>query len=204
MSDRSLSTEQREDFFRQSLLNPTFHWFFTQGQIALTQELYIPGVSALLNGIEASLRVTMLQIGAEYADRLELSNYRLLSNTLLRQARHEGVPVSTLAFPGELDFLEKLEAGKEDVELVQLRHDVCHGNILRFTQRMEFEQIDILSPECLRGVAAILLGMSFEWAHALALFRASKGRRPPNYEIPAIPSNPLAKWLPKQADCGAA
>lgn len=186
----------RKQFFQASLMNPAFHWFFTQGQEALMRELYIPGVSALLNGIEASIRVTMTQLAEDYDGKLVLSNYRLLSNTLLRKARDEGLPVHKLAFPGEDDFNNVLERKDKNVEVVQLRHDVCHGNILRFIVTMEFEGIRTLTPECLREIAAILLGVSYEWAKSLAEFRAAHRRRPKGEPIPEIPENPLQRFLP--------
>jgi hypothetical protein len=180
-------------FFTNTLMNSAFHWFFTQGQVALTQELYIPGVSALLNGIEASLRATMAQLEPGYSGKLKLSKYQLLSNTLLRKARDRSLPITTLAFPGEDDFHDRIEKNRENVRIVQLRHDICHGDILEFIQTIE--QKPILTPECLRGVAAVLLGLSFEWAQALAHFRDQNGLRPPGVDIPPIPRNPLAHWL---------
>jgi len=186
---------QRRSFFCLSLMNPAFHWFFTQGQQALEMELYIPGVSALLNGIEASLRVTMAQLEPDYlGDRLELSPYQNLSNTLLRKGRESGLPVELLKFEDEDDFLAKIDT-KENVHIVQLRHDVCHGNILNFRRRMDFEQIDILTPECLRHTAANLLDLSYTWAVGLAKYRAENGRRPEGFPIPEVPVNPLREWL---------
>lgn len=186
---------QRRSFFCLSLMNPSFHWFFTQGQQALELGLYIPGVSALLNGIEASLRVTMAQLEPDYlGDKLELSPYQNLSNTLLRKGRDSGLPVELLKLQEDEDFLAKIDT-KEYVQIVQLRHDVCHGNILNFRQRMEFEQIDILTPECLRQTAAKLLVVSYSWAVGLATFRAAHGRRPEGFPIPEVPLNPLGKWL---------
>ena len=186
--------QQRRAFFAATLMNPAFHWFFTQGQQALEAELYIPGVSSILNGIEASLRVTMTQIDLEYAGTLNLSPYRLLSNMMLSKAHAAGLPVKLLAMRGESDFLNQIET-KKNVTIVQLRHDVCHGNILNFIQRMEFEKIEILTPECLRTTAADLLDLAYRWALGLAQFRAKNGRRPDGAPIPQIPENPLAEWL---------
>ena len=168
-----VKTEQeRRAFFAIALMNPAFHWFFTQGQQALEAELYIPGVSSILNGVEASLRVTMAQISPEYDGELSLSPYHVLSNTILSKAHIAGLPA-----------------------IVQLRHDVCHGNILNFIQKMEFEQIEILTPECLRPTAALLLGVAYNWAIGLAKFRTNTGRRPEGYPIPKMPINPLEEWL---------
>ena len=184
----------RKSFFDTALGNPTFHWFFTQGQDALTQEFYIPGVLSLLNGIEASLRVTVRQIAPDYADKIELSNYEVLSNTLLAKAAEAGVPVDALAFPGEGAFMEKVVT-KTPVEIVRLRNNICHGNILEFIQEVE-PGLEILTPECLRPFAANLLDVAYTWAIALAKFRHEKGRRPQDWPIPNRPENPLSAYLP--------
>jgi hypothetical protein len=41
----------RKAFFVETLMNPAFHWYFTQGQDALLAGLILPGISSLLNGI---------------------------------------------------------------------------------------------------------------------------------------------------------
>lgn len=187
----------RKNFFVGALLDPTFHWHFTQGQQALEQELYLPGVSALLNGIEASLRVTMAELGGGDLEKRELSNYQLLSNTLLRQGRDAGLPVEALSFPDEEDFKGQLDT-KTSVKVVALRHDICHGNILDFIQTLEGEEpIQILTPECLRPTAALLLGVSLTWARDLGEFRTGVGLRP-KLELPPVPENILQEWLPKE------
>jgi hypothetical protein len=184
----------RKSFFVFALLDPTFHWFFSQGQQALESELYIPGVSSILNGIEASLRVTMAQLEDEQLGRLSLSPYRLLSNTMLRKARDAGLPVELLALQGDQDLLTQIDT-KTNVGIVQLRHDVCHGDILRFVQRVELEEIEFLTPECLRPTAARLLDVAYNWASGLAKFRAGSGLRPEGLSVPKVPRNPLAEWL---------
>jgi hypothetical protein len=199
-SEEALLTKQHKDherktFFVEALMNPAFHWFFTQGQDALLQELYLPGVSALLNGFEASLRVTLAQLEPDYEGVLELSPTQVLNNKLLRKAHRAGIPIQYLAFPGEEDFTAKLETRK-NVRIVQLRHDVCHGNILAFIQTTEYERIQILTPECLRPIAAVLLGMAYQGGRSLAKFRDANGRRPNGYSLPDIPDNPLVDWLP--------
>jgi hypothetical protein len=193
--------EALRNYFAVTLMNPTFHWFFVQGLQALEQELYIPGVSALLNGIEASIRVTVAQLAEGYDGNLSLSPFQLLSNTLLKRAGELGMPIDALAWPGEADFQAKLDT-KANVALVQLRHDVCHGNLLRFIHVMEYEKLEILTPESLRSTAAELLGISLAWARRLAVFRNENGRRPKDIPIPPEPPNPLAQWLPPAREAG--
>lgn len=181
-------------YFVRTLVDPTFHWFFHQGQQALQAKLYVPGVSALLNGIEASVRITLAQMKPGADGKMDLSDYRLLSNVLLKQAQDSGLPVRSLAFPGEDDFNATLST-KNLVRVVQLRHDICHGNITKFIEKTDDEGIEFFTPECLRETGAILLGMAIEWAHQLAAFRAATGLRTPSLPIPKPPKNPLSHFL---------
>jgi hypothetical protein len=185
----------RKTFFVGSLMNPAFHWYFTQGQDALLSGLILPGISSMLNGIEGSIRVTVAQQAENYQGELVLENHVLLSNRLLRKAKDLGLPIHLLKFPGEEDFDQLLET-RTHVKIVQLRHDVNHGNLLPFIR--ETAEFRILTPECLMTEAAVLLGISYEWAAALARFREEHGLRSSSEgePIPEPPENPLAKYLP--------
>lgn len=48
-------------YFTSACAPSPFHWHFQQAYEALITDLYLPGVSGLLNGIEASLRTTQLR-----------------------------------------------------------------------------------------------------------------------------------------------
>ena len=190
-AQRQFSAEA--NFFFEALSAAEFHWFFVQGLTALRAELYLPGVSALLNGIEASLRVTIHQLTSDSAGVSEPSPYKVLSNVLLSGARNVGAPIEALAFPGEDDFGEKLMTSKKDrrdVEVVRLRNNVCHGNIFEFITPKDGDVDAYFVPDSLRAVSAVLLGVSFEWAKALGDFRRVKGLL--HYgPTPPIPSTPL-------------
>ena len=41
------------NYFFEWLCAAEFHWFFVQGLDAIRNEFFVPGVSALLNGIES-------------------------------------------------------------------------------------------------------------------------------------------------------
>jgi len=171
--------EERNHFF-ESLCAAEFHWFFVQGVDAIRNEYYVPGASSLLNGIEASLRVTIAQVsGVEPGKPLdELSPYRVLSNNLIVNASDVGMPVSALAFPGESDFLRKLTTSKPDrvdVEVVRQRNNICHGNIFEFINRDLGPENSFFTPESLRPLAFTLLEVSRVWAGELGKFRRSKG-----------------------------
>ncbi|MGE8560538.1 MAG: hypothetical protein ACN6NJ_06285 [Acinetobacter sp.] len=66
----------------------------------------------------------------------QLDASKLLSNRLLKVAYEKNLPIETLAFPNEDDFLAKLfendRLKKVNVEIVRTRHNLCHGNILEF------------------------------------------------------------------------
>lgn len=171
--------QERNHFF-ETLCAAEFHWFFVQGVDAIRNEYYVPGVSSLLNGVEASLRVTIAQVlGAQNGEPLdELSPYRVLSNNLILNAQDIGMPVEALAFPGEADFLEKLKTTKPnrvDVEVVRQRNNICHGDIFEFINRDLGPENSFFTPECVRPLAFSLLEVSHVWAEELGKFRRSKG-----------------------------
>ena len=181
------------NFFFEALSAAELHWFFVQGLTAIRTELYLPGVSALLNGIEASVRVTMHQIAVDPTGQTEPTPYRVLSNPLLAAAGEAGLPIAALAFPGEESFLQKLvrpKKDREDVEIVRLRNNLCHGNIFEFVTPKSAGVDAYFTPDALGDVSSVLLGVSFDWAQALGDFRRSKGML--HYgPTPPIPSTPL-------------
>lgn len=172
-------TQERNHFF-ETLCAAEFHWFFVQGLDAIRNEYYVPGVSSLLNGIEASLRVTIAQVSGASAGKPldELSPYRVLSNNLILNAQEVGMPVEALAFPGEADFLDKLKTAKPnrvDVEVVRQRNNICHGDIFEFINRDLGPENTFFTPECVRPLAFTLIEVSRVWAGELGKFRRSKG-----------------------------
>ncbi len=181
------------NFFFEALSAAEFQWFFVQGLTAIRTELYLPGVLALLNGIEASIRVTLEQVTGQRKEKFTLPAYKVLSNNLLIAAEVAEMPVGALAFPGENDFFDKLDSGKPnriDVELVRLRNNICHGNILEFVQVSDKDEF--FTPYALARVANILVGVSFNWAHELGNYRRQRNLL--HYgPTPEIPSSPLIR-----------
>ena len=148
-----------------------FHWHFVQGLQVLEKEFYIPGITCLLAGIEASIRVTMHQlqdIQLPEADELGAT----LSNKLLRSANDVGLPIDNLAFPDEADFNDKLNTNRNHVAIVRTRHDLAHGNVLSYLNRDLGEDNVFFTPECLRDLSEILVPITLAWIDALADFRS--------------------------------
>ncbi len=168
---------QRNHYFN-SLCAAEFHWFFVQGLDAIEHGFYVPGISSLLNGVEASLRVTIAQITPGAAPLEELSPYRVLSNNLIVNARDLGLPVDTLAFPGEDDFQSKLLSEKPnrvDVEIVRQRNNICHGNIFEFINRELGPENSFFTPECMKPLALTLIDITQKWAGELGVYRSNVG-----------------------------
>ena len=168
---------ERNHFF-ESLCAAEFHWFFVQGLDAIENGFFVPGVSSLLNGVEASLRVTIAQVSSEAKAIEELSPYKVLSNNLIQNAAELGMPVDALAFPGEENFREKLTSEKPsriDVEIVRQRNNICHGNIFEFINRELGPENSFFTPESLKPLAFTLLKVAHGWADELGKFRRSKG-----------------------------
>lgn len=164
---------QERVFFVEQGLGAEVHWFFTQAVQALKSELYLPACTSFLNGIEASLRVTISQIGNP--DRVkELDPVKTLSNRLLKSAYDTGLPVEALAFPEEDNLLDRLESKKPNqvnAEVVRIRHNLCHGNILEYINTDLGEENAFFTPECCRELAHLLHEVSKEWAMQLGVFR---------------------------------
>lgn len=171
--------ETRNLFF-ESLCAAEQHWFFVQGHDAYVHELYLPALSSLLNGIEASLRVTLhlLPRGPSDQDIRDLSPYRVLSNKLIQQAYEAGMPVRYLAFNDEHDFFDNLKSEKPnrvDVGIVRLRNNICHGNVMEFINVELGPENSFFSPEMLKTPTEKVLAICADWAEAMGHFRRQHG-----------------------------
>lgn len=164
---------QRADFDERSYwlqhsLGAESHWLFIQAYDALKHELYLPACTGFLTGIEGSLRNTMAQV--KIPARIDnVDDISLLSNSLLRQARANGMSIDALAFPGEHDFEANLPT-RQNVELVRVRHTLCHGNILEYV-RAQDDLPPFFTPECCRDLANKLHMISRSWVANLGEYR---------------------------------
>lgn len=171
--DQGIQEHKEKVFFIEQGLGAEVHWFFTQALQALKEELYLPACTSFINGIEASIRVTLSQV--EIPARVEeLDPNKTLSNRLLKKAQDAGIPIECLAFPNEQDFLQKLRTKKPNivnVEVVRVRHNLCHGNILEYVNTELGEGNEFFTPECCRELAFALYAISKLWAKNLGAFR---------------------------------
>lgn len=78
--------------------------------------------------------------------------------------------IDDLAFPGEQNFEVNLLTRSTHVELVKVRHTLCHGNILQYL-RAEDDLGSFFTPECCRDLANNLHTISRNWVASLGAFR---------------------------------
>lgn len=179
----------KRNYLFEWLCAAEFHWFFVQGLDAIKNELIVPGVSSLLNGIEASLRITIEHVESKSVSSPEPSPYKVLSNNLILKASDLGMPVDLLSFTEESDFRAKLASSKPnrvDVEVVRLRNNICHGNISEFINRELGDENSFFTPLSLSHIADELLKISFNWAKGLGEYRRDNNLL--NYDIDKLPS----------------
>ncbi|MUK70158.1 hypothetical protein [Aliivibrio fischeri] len=170
--------EEHEEntFFFQHNLGADVQCFFAQGLSALKAELYLAACSSFIIGIEASLRITQAQIETPVVIN-ELDPIKTLSNRLLNDAGNNELPINLLAFPEEDDFFEKLNSigqNRRNVEIVRIRHDLCHGNILEHRNSELGDGNIIFTPECVRDLSMNLYQISRKWAEGLGEFRVNR------------------------------
>lgn len=160
-------------FFIEQRLGSEIHWFFTQGTQALKSELYLPACSSFIIGIEASLRMTLAAL--ENKSRVkELDSKKTLSNRLLLSAKEKGLPIELLSFPGEGNFSTNLSTkGKtlRNVEIVRVRHNLCHGNILEYVNTELGENNEFFTPECCRNLTKTIYEISRKWTQGLGEYQ---------------------------------
>lgn len=91
------------------------------------------------------------------------------SNSLLRQVRDAGIDIESLRFPNETEFEEKVQTRSNHVKIVQMRHNLAHGNILDYVNR----DLGLFTPECLRDECARLKEIAKDWIDEIARYRSS-------------------------------
>ncbi|GAB3042125.1 hypothetical protein GCM10027155_03180 [Acinetobacter apis] len=156
---------EKKLFFAQHQLGAEVHWFFIEAVQAMEKNLILLACLGFINGIEASLRSTVAAI-----ENTSIDSNTILNNKLLRKAKKHGLPINYLTFPGEQNFELKLERNNDHVEIVRLRHNFCHGNILEYVNK----DLSFFTPECCNHIVNILLDISKKWVEHLGIFKINK------------------------------
>lgn len=174
---RSLTPIQRNlmySFWVWYCTDPVIHYFFIQSVDAIEKSLYIPACSSLLNGIEASLRIMMHRLTKKNEDLFSISPYQVLSNTLIQKADQMGLPISCLKFSHEQDFKQNLYSVKPNivnVEIVRVRNNICHGNLLEYILKTDTDGEGAFDPVLMKDLALDLVYISYRWIHDLCIFK---------------------------------
>ena len=171
IAEQFRSFADQHNYYRR-LRGAETHWFFVEAEKALRHGLHIAAVLSFINGIEASIRTNVLYQQGKF-DVDSMSNVTVMTNALLREAQSIGLQVEILAFPGEVDFKDKLKT-KEKVELVRVRNNLCHGNIFEYFQKVPNTGETIFTSECLQGLALILKDISEKWSKEIMRFKESQ------------------------------
>ncbi|KAB8042539.1 hypothetical protein [Janthinobacterium aquaticum] len=173
IAERFRSFADQHNYYRR-LRGAETHWFFVEAEKALRHGLYIAAVLSFINGIEASIRTNVLYHQGKF-DEESMSKVNIMKNRLLHEARAIGLKVEMLAFPGELDFEEKLK-DNVTVELVRVRNNLCHGNVFEYFQKVTGTSETIFTSECLQNLALTLKDVSEKWTKEIERFKESQGR----------------------------
>ncbi|AEZ48625.1 MULTISPECIES: hypothetical protein [Enterobacteriaceae] len=176
--EKYLAQLRELEAYRAYRTTAAIDWFFDQATRAIHGELWLAACTTFLNGIETSLRVTMKLKASQAQPQaptplVDLSDMATLSNALLRRAHQAGMPVTLLAFPDEQDLLTKIADGAPKLpyaEIVRVRHNLCHGNILEHIITVSDgmgEPVRLFTPECMRDLAQTLSAVSKVWIAGL-------------------------------------
>ena len=171
---------QLKNHFFENIKTAYIHWFFIQGIEAIKHQLFLPAVLSFLNGIESSLRIEMAYIKRKETSQddcslvEELDRKAILNNGLIAEANDLGFPVATLAFPDEKEYFIKKVKSKERVKLVDVRNDICHGNILKWVDKKYCNEDYLFTPELLIPLLKTLLWISYNWVEELRNFKNLK------------------------------
>ena len=69
-------------------------------------------------------------------------------------------------FTQAVQALESKRLNQVNAEVVRVRHNLCHGNILEYINTDFGEDNVFFTPECCRGLTHLLHKVSKEWARA--------------------------------------
>jgi hypothetical protein len=141
------------------------HWFFFEAAAARRDGRYLASVLCAFQGIEATVR--WLHREAYPPTAPDLEDVSILSHRLLRDLHASGYKVDTLAFPGETDFLTKIQTNKPYIELLRQRNNIAHGNVAEYFQTVPGTEDRFFTPECLRDLATTLHDITDAWTREI-------------------------------------
>ncbi|WP_284086960.1 hypothetical protein [Acinetobacter pittii] len=145
-----------------------YHWHFLEGFEAFSKGVLIPSLLSFICGIEASMRSTLYIMTANPGNKIYVKE--LMKMDLIHEAYEKGLPVSTLAFKHEQEFMDKI-INKTKIHLLKIRNDLMHGNIKSYCK--QFNEDRIFTPELLLNDLLETIIISRKWIAELSEVRKS-------------------------------
>jgi len=170
VQQQALDFAAKHNFARRLNFSAEMHWFFYEARVSLEAGRFLASALCYMHGIEATVR--WLHREAYPHAKPDLEDQANFSHRLLRELQAVGYRVETLAFPGEADFLTKIQTSKPHVELLRQRNNIAHGNAAEYFQTVPETSDRIFTPECLRDLARTLHEVSDAWTREIARRRS--------------------------------
>ena len=129
---------ERRDFFKETVGGRRYIPFFLDGIEAQEKRLFVAACLCFIAGIEAAIRIELLDKAGKYNDLSDLPKqlHTNLCNRLLREALKTGLDVSVLAYTHECDkkntFRDLVSKNEPPVGIVELRNNIMHGNNFQY------------------------------------------------------------------------
>lgn len=166
MSDINLLLWNYKKSFCQLSSGAEYHWYFLQGFDAFINGNLLPSLLSFISGIEASLRSTLYIMTANPGNKIYVKEFMKMD--LIYDAYEKGLPVSTLAFKHEQEFIDKIRS-KTKIHLLKIRNDLMHGNIKSYCQ--QYEEDRIFTPDLLLNDLLETIIISRKWIAELSEVR---------------------------------
>lgn len=164
--DLQMLTSRYQDLFWGKEEGAEYHWFFLDGLKAFQNGAILASLTSFICGIEASLRSTLYLMDVDPQDNLYFSE--IMNKKTLKLALEKGLPIESLAFKDENDFLKKVTIG-DPTNLMLLRNDLMHGNIYKYSELVNGERT--FFPTNMFEVTTEIMMISKNWIRELVKFK---------------------------------
>ncbi|MEQ1345313.1 hypothetical protein [Acinetobacter seifertii] len=166
ISDLNLLKFNYKNLFYLPNSGAEYHWHFLEGFEAFSNGTILPALLSYICGIEASLRSTLYMMKTNPSDRLYVRE--LMNMDLIYEAYDKGLPISTLAFSNENNFIDSVQK-KNKIRLINVRNDLMHGNIRSYCEK--FEEDRIFTPTHLLNDLIETIIISRKWIAEISEFK---------------------------------
>lgn len=164
--DLQMLTSRYEDLFWGKEEGAEYHWFFLDGLKAFQNGAILASLTSFICGIEASLRSTLYLLEDDPQDDLYIKD--IMNKKTLKKALEKGLPIESLAFKDENDFLKNVIEGNQ-TKIMLLRNDLMHGNINKYSELVDGDRM--FFPTNMFEVTTEIMMISKSWIRELVKFK---------------------------------